>query len=91
MKCEILTLVCSEIYEPNEFLMNQCLSPYINLPLIYTNRSTGNQIFLKLASSTNLVGYLTCKIPLFKIGCTASVLRKIAVLSHEILLAKIEE
>lgn len=58
MKCEILILVCFEIYELNEFFMNQCLVSYINLLLIYIYRSIGNQIFLKFVFSINLDGYL---------------------------------
>lgn len=58
MKCEILILVCFEIYELNEFFMNQCLLSYINLLLIYIYRSIGNQIFLKFVFSINLDGYL---------------------------------
>lgn len=58
MKCEILILVCFEIYELNEFFMNQCLLLYINLLLIYIYRSIGNQIFLKFVFSINLDGYL---------------------------------
>lgn len=91
MKCEILILVCFEIYELNEFFMNQCLLLYINLLLIYIYRSIGNQIFLKFVFSINLDGYLICKIFLFKIGCIVLVLRKIVVLSYEILFVKIEE
>lgn len=58
MKCEILILVCFEIYELDEFFMNQCLLSYINLLLIYIYRSIGNQIFLKFVFSINLDGYL---------------------------------
>lgn len=58
MKCEILILVCFEIYELNEFFMNQCLLSYINLLFIYIYRSIGNQIFLKFVFSINLDGYL---------------------------------